>query len=111
MLTAQLNNLELHDSEINSLLIDFVNKKIEIGVATTGDKSLHISFLGVKNTEMAGFTIEDYGLVEIYSHTVDAEEEGCYRITFTLLLGFGKPCAFLQFSFQGCSLNGTMLTN
>ena len=111
MHTAQLNNLELHDREIDSLFIDFANKKIEIIINTAEEDILHLIFWGIKNIEMPGFNIEDCELMEVYSHTVDAAYDGYYRIIFTLLLGFGKPCAFLQFLFQSCSLNGKILAD
>lgn len=111
MLPAQLNNLELHDSGIDSLLFDFSNKKIEVGINTTGENSLHLTFSAVKEIEISGFHLEDCELLEIYSHAVDSGNDGYYRITFTLLLGFGKPCGFFQFLFQSCSLNGKFFSD
>ena len=95
---AALAGLELHDTTIDVLRLDFDRKEIEITVLEDGDpeKPIVLHFTGISALAL-GEMIEGEE-PEIYSVDFTRLPSGLYKASFMTLLGFSRPS--WEFSFE-----------
>ena len=105
---AQLAGLQLHDTTIQALHIDFVGKRIEIEIIPLDDeesgKLIVLHFTGISALALGEMINgED---PELYSAEFSPLASGLYRGVFVTLLGASLPSWEFSFEFAGVSVRG-----
>jgi len=107
MIIDNINKLELHDCPIDSLNIDFSNKKINLSIDVFNEKKknydkANLSFLEIEDLSIEVLNIDNLSDIDIDYHEV-FEKNNKYFIKFILRLGFGKSTAKISFAFKDFS--------
>lgn len=97
-----IKDLPLHDSDINNICIDVINKIIKIEVELFVDlsqnyKNVILTFKNVSNINLSKFKLDEIENIEIYGVDI-LREDGIENVSITFLVGFGKPNLVISFN-------------
>lgn len=103
----KFENLDLHDSILAGIQIDFDKSAISMGISTytTGDfEFLTISFENFYGLQLSGLSLDKNTELEVYEFSSQKLETG-YIFNIIILLGIGRPSLNMKFHCESYHIN------